>query len=74
MAQVVQITFGGNVTKDTVASWVMAIGACGLVSPAEGGDKDYHVTVRRAGAMEFLQTLLVEGEKREVLSWQLVTP
>lgn len=70
----VHFTFGTHVPVDTVASWLSTIGACGLVRPVQGSERSYVVTVRRAGAMEYLETLLSEGERREVLARQYATP
>jgi hypothetical protein len=65
---VVHLTFGTHVPEDTVASWLTAIGACGIVRAVERSERSYVVTVRRAGAMEYLETLLSEGERRGVLA------
>jgi hypothetical protein len=67
---VVHFTFGTDVPVDTVASWLSTIGACGIVRAVQGSDRSYVVTVRRAGAMEYLETLLSEGERREILARQ----
>jgi hypothetical protein len=40
------------------------------VRAVQGSDRSYVVTVRRAGAMEYLETLLSEGERREILARQ----
>jgi len=74
MAGVVHFTFGTHVPVDTVASWLNTIGACGIVRVVPGSERSYVVTVRRAGAMEYLETLLREGEGREVLARQHATP
>ena len=71
---VVHFTFGTHVPADTVASWLTTIGACGIVRAVQGSERSYLVTVRRAGAMEYLETLLSEGERREVLSRQYASP
>ena len=70
MEPVVHFTFGTHVPPDTVASWLATIGACGIVRAVEGSERSYVVTVRRAGAMEYLETLLNEGERREILTRQ----
>jgi hypothetical protein len=72
--RVVHITFGTHVALDSVASWVTAVAACGVVRSADVDDRTFIVRVRRAGAMEYLQTLLAEGVKRGVLAWQLAAP
>jgi len=70
----VRFTFGTHVPEDTVASWLSTIGACGIVRAVEGSERSYVVTVRRAGAMEYLKTLLSEGERRAVLASQYTAP
>lgn len=67
-------TFGTHVPVDTVANWLTTIGACGIVRAVPGSERSYVVTVRRAGAMEYLETLLSEGERREVLARQYASP
>ena len=74
MASVVRFTFGTHVPADTAASWLSTIGACGIVQPVQGSERSYVVTVRRAGAMEYLVTLLSEAERREVLARQYAAP
>jgi len=74
VASVVHFTFGTDVPPVTVAGWLSTISACGIVSAVPGSERSYVVTVRRAGAMEYLETLLREGERREVLAGQYVTP
>lgn len=71
---VVHFTFGTHVPVDTVASWLSTIGACGIVRAVPGSERSYVVTVRRAGAMEYLETLLSEGERREVLARHYASP
>jgi hypothetical protein len=44
------------------------------VRAVPGSERSYVVTVRRAGAMEYLETLLSEGERREVLARQYAAP
>ena len=70
--QVVNVTFAVHVTANDMASWVTAFGACGLVH-AES-ERRYVVTVRRAGAMEYLETVLNRGDSLGVLSWQTAAP
>jgi hypothetical protein len=70
VASVVHFTFGTHVPAVTVASWLNTISACGIVRAVPGSERSYVVTVRRAGAMEYLETLLSEGERREVLARQ----
>ena len=70
MAPVVRFTFGTHVPPDTAANWLSTIGACGIVRAVPGSERSYAVTVRRSGAMEYLETLLREGERREVLARQ----
>jgi hypothetical protein len=72
--RVVHFTFGIHAPADTVSSWLTAIGACGIVRPVEGSERSYLVTVRRAGAMEYLETLLAEGRRRGVLTWRPPVP
>jgi hypothetical protein len=74
VAPVVHFTFGTHVPADTVANWLDAIGACGIVRGVPGSERSYTVTVRRGGAMEYLETLLSEGERRQVLSRQYAAP
>ena len=64
------LTFGTHVLPHTAASWLSTVGACGIVRAVPGSERSYTVTVRRAGAMEYLETLLREGERREVLARQ----
>jgi hypothetical protein len=71
---VVHFAFGSHVPEDTVASWLNTIGACGIVRAVEGSERSYVVTVRRAGAPEYLETLLSEGERRGVLARQQAAP
>jgi hypothetical protein len=72
--RVVHFTFGIHAPADTVSSWLTAIGACGLVRVIEGSERSYIVTVRRAGAMEYLETLMNEGRRRGVLAWRIPAP
>jgi hypothetical protein len=44
------------------------------VRAVEGSERSYVVRVRRAGTMEYLETLLSEGERREVLARQYAAP
>jgi hypothetical protein len=74
MASAVHFTFGTHVPAVTVASWLSTISACGIVRAVPGSERSYVVTVRRAGAMEYLETLLDEGERREVLARQCAAP
>jgi len=71
---VIRFRFGADVPLDTVASWLSTIGACGIVRAVEGSERSYVITVRRAGAMEYLETLLNEGERRGVLARQDAAP
>jgi hypothetical protein len=72
--RIVHIAFGGDVSADDVASWLTAIGACGVIHADDESERRYVVTVRRAGAMEYLETLLARGQTLGVLVWQLATP
>ena len=74
MERVVHFTFGFHAPAETVSSWLTAIGACGLVHAVEGSERSYLVTVRRDGAMEYLETLLSEGRRRGVLAWRPPVP
>jgi hypothetical protein len=67
---VVKVTFAIHVGADEMATWLTALGGCGVVR--EEHERQYVVTVRRAGAMEYLQTILTRGESLAVLSWQAV--
>src|SRR5205085_2826672 len=53
--RVVEINFGVHVPLDQVASLVTGFGACGLVRALDDTQRNYAVTVRRAGAMEYLE-------------------
>lgn len=72
--RIVHITFGGHVPAADVASWLTAIGACGVIRADDESERRYVVTLRRAGAMEYLETLLARGQKLGVLAWQVATP
>jgi hypothetical protein len=72
--RVVQINFGVHVPLDRVASLVTGFGACGLVRALDDTQRNYAVTVRRDGAMEYLETLLARGEKNGSFSWRLAAP
>ena len=74
MERVVHFTFGVHAPAETVSSWLTAIGACGLVRAIEGSERSYLVTVRRDGAMEYLETLMSEGRRRGVLTWRPPAP
>ncbi len=74
MERVVHVTFGTHVSANDVASWLIAVGACGMLSAVDGSERRYVVTVRRGGAMEYLETLLARAEKLGVLAWQLAAP
>ena len=74
VASIVHFTFGTDVPANTVATWLSTIGACGIVRAVPGSDRSYVVTVRRSGAMEYLETLLSEGERREVLARRDAAP
>jgi len=65
----VYFTFGLHVSAESAAGWVTAIGACGVLRAADASERSYVVTVRRAGAMDYLETLLRQGEERGVLTW-----
>lgn len=73
MERVVSLTFGSHVSAEDRASWLSAIGACGVIRADNETERRYVVTVRRAGAMEYLETLLARGRKLGVLVWQLAT-
>ncbi len=74
MERLVAITFGVHVPADDVASWLTALGACGVVRVTAENDRHFVVRVRRSGAMEYLETLLARGEKLGVLAWQAAAP
>jgi hypothetical protein len=65
----VYVTFGVHVSAESAASWMTAIASCGVLRAADASERSYVVTVRRAGAMEYLETLLRQGQERGVLSW-----
>jgi hypothetical protein len=72
--QVVEINFGVHVPLDQVASLVTGFEACGLVRALDDTQRNYAVTVRRAGAMEYLETQLVRGVKNGWFAWHLAAP
>jgi hypothetical protein len=72
MECLVVVTFGNHVSANDVASWLTALGACGVVRVSPEDDRRYLVRVRRAGAMEYLETLLASGQKSGVLAWHTV--
>jgi len=74
MERVVEINFGVHVPLDQVASLVTGFGVCGLVRALDGTQRNYAVTVRRAGAMEYLETQLARGEKHGWFNWRLTAP
>ena len=73
MDRFVAVTFGNHVSANDVASWLTALGACGVVRVNPEDDRRYVVRVRRSGAMEYLDTLLALGERLGVLAWQAAT-
>ena len=74
MERLVSVTFGVHVPAGEVASWLTAIGACGVVAADAEDERRYLVTVRRSGAMEYLETLLARGAKVGVLAWREGAP
>lgn len=74
VASLVHFTFGTHVPAVTVATWLSTISACGIVRAVPGSERSYVVTVRRAGAMEYLETLLAEGKRRAVLASNTLPP
>ena len=68
--RVVEINFGVHVPLDQVASLVAGFGACGLVRALDDTQRNYAVTVRRAGAMEYLETMLARGERHGWFAWR----
>ena len=72
--RVVEINFGVHVPLDQVASLVTGFGACGLVRALDDTQRNYAVTVRRAGAMEYLETQLARGVKHGWFAWRLAAP
>ena len=72
--RVVEINFGVHVPLDQVASLVTGFGACGLVRALDDTQRNYAVTVRRAGAMEYLETQLARGVKHGWFAWHLAAP
>jgi hypothetical protein len=74
MEHLIAVTFASHVSAEDVASWVTAFGACGVVRVNSENDRRCLITVRRSGAMEYLETLLTRGEKLGVLAWQARQP
>jgi hypothetical protein len=74
MDRLVAVTFAAHVSAHDVASWLTALGACGVVRVNPENDRRCVIRVRRAGAMEYLETLLARGEKLGVLAWQAAAP
>jgi len=72
--QIVEVNFGAHVPQDHVATLVAGFGACGLVRALDDTQRNYAVTVRRAGAMEYLETQLVRGVKHGWFAWHLAAP
>ncbi len=72
--RVVEINFGVHVPLNQVASLVTGFGACGLVRALDDTQRNYAVTVRRAGAMEYLETQLARGVKHGWFAWRLAAP
>jgi hypothetical protein len=72
--RVVEINFGVHVPLDQVASLVTGFSACGLVRALDDTQRNYAVTVRRAGAMEYLETQLARGERQGWFAWRLAAP
>jgi hypothetical protein len=66
--RLVNVSFAAHVTADDLASWLTVLGACGIVRAQQ--ERRYVVTVRRSGAMEYLETVLARGENLGVLSWR----
>jgi hypothetical protein len=74
MDRLIAITFANHVAASDVASWLTALGACGVVRVNPEDERRYVVTVRRSGAMEYLDTLLALGQRLGVLAWQVGGP
>jgi hypothetical protein len=74
MDRLIAVTFASQVSANEVASWLTALGACGVVRVNPEDERRYVVRVRRSGAMEYLQTLLALGERLGVLAWQSAAP
>jgi len=72
--RVIEINFGVHVPLDQVTSLVTGFGACGLVRALDDTQRNYAVTVRRAGAMEYLETQLARGVKHGWFAWRLAAP
>ena len=66
--RVVRFTFGANASPQTVATWLQIIGACGIVRTVSDYERRYVVLIYRAGNLGYLEALLREGERREVLT------
>ncbi len=74
MERLITVTFGSHVSGDDVASWLTALGACGTLRSNAKNDRRYVVTVRRSGAMEYLETLLDRGKRLGILAWHSAAP
>jgi len=72
--RVVEINFGVHVPLDQVATLVTGFGACGIVRALDDTQRNYAVTVRRDGAMEYLETQLARGVKHGWFAWHLAAP
>jgi hypothetical protein len=70
MERVIEINFGVHVPLDKVATLVTGFEACGLVRALDDTQRNYAVTVRRAGAMEYLETQLARGVKEGWFAWR----
>jgi hypothetical protein len=74
MERVVEIKFWVHVPLDQVATLVTGFGACGIVRALDDTQRNYAVTVRRDGAMEYLETQLARGVKHGWFAWHLAAP
>ena len=72
LEHIVKVTFAPHVGADEMATWLTTLSACGIVRPEH--ERQYVVTVRRSGAIEYLETVLARGESLAVLSWHVAAP
>jgi len=72
--RVVEINFGVHVPLDQVTSLVTGFGACGLVRALDDTQRNYAVTVRRAGAMEVLRNSAGSRERHGWFAWHFAAP
>jgi hypothetical protein len=69
MERLVNVTFGVHVSPDDIETWLATCRGCGVVRADPEDERRYVVTVRRSGAMEYLEIVLAGGVKLGVLAW-----